>query len=89
MNLPRIRPARTPDVRAIRGLIDEYSSDGHLLAKAAVTIFEDIQEFVVVEVDGEVVGCGALHVMWEDLASTNRRCRRDARAVGYRLDDRY
>ena len=48
MNLPRIRPARTPDVRAIRGLIDEYSGDGHLLAKAAVTIFEDIQEFVVV-----------------------------------------
>ena len=68
MNLPRIRPARTPDVRTIRGLIDEYSGDGHLLAKAAVTIFEDIQEFVVVEVDGEVVGCGALHVMWEDLA---------------------
>ena len=63
-----IRPARTPDVRAIRGLIDEYSGDGRLLAKAAVTIYEDIQEFVVAEVDGEVVGCGALHVMWEDLA---------------------
>lgn len=63
-----VRSARTSDVRDIRRLIDEYSSDGHLLAKAPVTLFEDIQEFVVAEMDGEVVGCGALHVMWEDLA---------------------
>ena len=63
-----IRPARTHDVRAIRSLIDEYSVDGHLLAKATVTLFEDIQEFVVAEIDGVVVGCGAMHVMWEDLA---------------------
>jgi amino-acid N-acetyltransferase len=31
-------------------------------------LFEDVQEFRVAEVDGAVVGCGALHVMWEDLA---------------------
>lgn len=68
MSSPLVRPARTTDVRAIRRLIDEYSVDGHLLAKAPVTLFEDIQEFVVVEVDEQVVACGALHVMWEDLA---------------------
>jgi len=63
-----IRPARTSDVRAIRSFIDAYSPDGRLLSKATVTLFEDIQEFLVAERDGEVVGCGALHVMWEDLA---------------------
>ena len=63
-----IRPARTQDVRAIRGLVDFYSPDGRLLSKATVTLFEDVQEFLVAERDGEVVGCGALHVMWEDLA---------------------
>lgn len=63
-----LRPARTADVRAIRGLVDTYSRDGRLLSKATVTLFEDIQEFIVAEIDGEVVGCGALHVMWEDLA---------------------
>lgn len=63
-----IRSARTRDVRAIRALISEYSGDGHLLAKSTVTLFEDIQEFVVAEVDQQIVGCGALHVMWEDLA---------------------
>jgi amino-acid N-acetyltransferase len=33
-----------------------------------VTLFESVQEFVVAEADGEVIGCGALHVLWEDLA---------------------
>jgi amino-acid N-acetyltransferase len=42
-----IRPARTTDVREIRSLIDSYSTDGSLLSKATVTIFEDIQEFLV------------------------------------------
>jgi amino-acid N-acetyltransferase len=65
-----VRRARTGDVRAIRSLIDTYSSDRRLLSKATVAIFEDIQEFWVAqsEADGTVVGCGAVHVMWEDLA---------------------
>ncbi len=63
-----VRPARTTDVRAIRSLIDRYSSDGRLLSKATVTLFEDVPEFLVAERGGEVVGCGAIHVMWEDLA---------------------
>jgi amino-acid N-acetyltransferase len=63
-----VRPARTSDVRAIRSLIDTYSRDGRLLSKATVTLYEAVPEFVVGELDGEVVGCGAVHVMWEDLA---------------------
>ena len=65
-----VRHARTGDVRAIRRLIDTYSSDRRLLSKATVAIFEDIQEFWVAQSveDGAIVGCGAVHVMWEDLA---------------------
>jgi amino-acid N-acetyltransferase len=64
-----IRRARTSDVRAIRDLIDTYTADRRLLSKATVTLYEQVQEFsVAVRDDGEVVGCGALHVMWEDLA---------------------
>jgi amino-acid N-acetyltransferase len=62
-----IRRARTDDVRAIRSLIDLYSKDRILLSKATVTLYEDVPEFIVAEVDGVVVGCGALHVLWEDL----------------------
>jgi amino-acid N-acetyltransferase len=63
-----VRPARTSDVALIRRLIDFYAEKGILLDKATVTLYEDVQEFVVAEVDGEPVGCGALHVLWSDLA---------------------
>lgn len=64
-----VRRARTPDVRAIRRLVDTYGGAGpRLLEKATVTLYEDIQEFWVAERAGVVVGCGALHVLWEDLA---------------------
>lgn len=69
-----IRPARPADVRAIRALVEPYAAERILLAKEWVGYYEAVQEFLVAEVpvsDGAtaaVVGCGALHVMWEDLA---------------------
>ena len=63
-----IRPAKTSDVKKIRAIVDAYAAERKLLSKDTVTLFESVQEFVVAEVDGEVVGCGALHVLWEDIA---------------------
>jgi amino-acid N-acetyltransferase len=63
-----IRPATTADVRAIRQLVDTYAPDRRLLSKATVTLYEAVPEFVVGEIDGAVVACGAVHIMWEDLA---------------------
>jgi len=63
-----IRPARTSDVKGIRALIDSYAPEGRLLSKETVTLYESTQEFTVAVKDGAVVGCGALHILWEDLA---------------------
>nr|WP_174257450.1 amino-acid N-acetyltransferase [Phytoactinopolyspora alkaliphila] len=65
-----VRRARTADVAAIRRLLDGYARDRILLSKETVTLYEDIQEFWVAQASGsgDVIGCGALHVMWEDLA---------------------
>ena len=63
-----IRSAKTSDVKKIRKIIDTYAVERKLLSKETVTLFESVQEFIVAEVDGEVVGCGALHVLWEDIA---------------------
>lgn len=64
-----VRQARTSDVRVIRALIDQNVGSGRLLDKHTVNLYEDIQEFCVAESsDGLLAGCGALHVMWEDLA---------------------
>jgi amino-acid N-acetyltransferase len=61
-----IRRARTSDVPAIKQLVDTYAGK-ILLEKNLVTLYEAVQEFWVAEHDGEVVGCGALHVLWSDL----------------------
>ena len=63
-----IRPARTADIKAIRAIIDTYVLGRRLLSKETVTLYETVQEFTVAEYNGQVVGCGALHILWEDLA---------------------
>jgi amino-acid N-acetyltransferase len=64
-----VRRARTGDVQAIRRLVDCYVERNILLDKPTVALYEDVQDFWVAEDEAAgVVGCGALHVMWEDLA---------------------
>jgi amino-acid N-acetyltransferase len=63
-----VRPAKTSDIKKIRKIVDSFAEQRRLLSKETVTLYEGVQEFTVAEVDGEVVGCGALHVLWEDLA---------------------
>jgi amino-acid N-acetyltransferase len=63
-----LRRARTTDVRAIHDLIELYARDRILLAKERVQLYEDIQDFWVADQAGSVVGCGAVHPLWEDIA---------------------
>ena len=87
-----IRRARTTDIRAIRSLVDEYTADRRLLSKATVTLYESVQEFwVATDDDDRVLGCGALHVMWEDLAeirtvAVDPACR--GQKIGHRIVER-
>jgi amino-acid N-acetyltransferase len=62
-----VRPARSADVRGIHALLEPYVQRRILLGKDLVVLFESTQQFLVAEADGELIGCGALHVMWEDL----------------------
>lgn len=63
-----VRPARTADVAAIYGMLEPYVQRRILLGKDIVVLYESVQQFRVAEdAAGVVVGCGALHVMWEDL----------------------
>ena len=62
-----IRAAKTSDIKAIRTIIDTYSLQRRLLSKETVMLYEDVQEFFVAEKDNAIIGCGALHVLWEDL----------------------
>jgi amino-acid N-acetyltransferase len=86
-----VRATRTQDVPAIARLVAGYADDRILLHKERVTYYEDVQEFrVAVAPDDSVIGCGALHVMWEDLAEIRTLAVDPAwhgKGVGHRLLD--
>lgn len=73
----RIRYARPMDVRDIYALVEPYSMGRVLIPKNLIDYFEEVQEFLVAEeftsMDAEgrrtarIVGCGALHVLWDDI----------------------
>lgn len=64
-----VRPARTSDVPKIARIVAGFASNRILLHKETVTYYESVQEFrVAVDSTDRVIGCGALHVLWEDLA---------------------
>lgn len=63
-----IRPAKPKDVNAILDLIQPLVDRRILLGKEKVTLYESVPEFMVVEHNAQLLACGALHVMWEDLA---------------------
>ncbi|WP_077488296.1 amino-acid N-acetyltransferase [Sinomonas mesophila] len=84
-----LRRARTSDVAGIRRLVAPLADRRILISKESVAYYEAIQEFRVAETpDGELVGCGALHVMWEDLAEIRTLAAADSwrgRGVGHAL----
>jgi len=63
-----VRAARSADVRGIQQLLEPFVQRRILLGKDVVVLYEAVQQFLVAEDEhGRLIGCGALHVMWEDL----------------------
>ena len=62
-----VRPARSADVIGIRTLLQPMVEKRILLGKDLAVLYGAVPEFVVAEADGVLIGCGALHVIWEDL----------------------
>lgn len=83
-----VRPARTTDVQGIARLMEPLVARRILLGKDLVDLYAAVPEFLVAEDDGEVVGCGAVHVMWERLGEVRSLCVADdhlGEGVGHRL----
>ncbi len=62
------RNAVLPDVEQIHGIIRMYSGNGTLLPRTMAELCENVRDFVVVEHEGKIVGCGALHLYGTHLA---------------------
>jgi amino-acid N-acetyltransferase len=63
-----IRCAKISDVEAINALISSYAERDRMLFRSMADIYENLQCFSVAELDGDVVGCCSLEIIWADLA---------------------
>jgi len=64
----QVQPAEVGDAAAIHGLINGFARTGEMLPRTMAEVDENLRDFSVVRDDNGVVACGALHIMWEDLA---------------------
>lgn len=62
------RSAKISDVKAINALINSYAERDRMLFRSMADIYENLQCFIVAELEGQVVGCCALEIIWSDLA---------------------
>jgi amino-acid N-acetyltransferase len=63
-----VRSAKISDVEAICSLINCYAERDEMLFRSKADIYENLQAFIVAELNGSVVGCCALQIVWSDLA---------------------
>ena len=60
--------ATMADAVAIKALVDAFANTNDVLPRTLGEMYENIRDYVVARSSGEVVGCVALHCMWEDIA---------------------
>jgi amino-acid N-acetyltransferase len=84
----KLRRARMADVPLMQRLINSFAERGEMLPRSLSEIYENLRDYLVAEVDGELVGCCALHVTWSDLAEIKSLAVREDRrglSIGQRL----
>ncbi len=64
----KLRNPKITDAKAIHSLISRYAELDMMLFRSLGDIYENLQIFKVAEVDGAIVGCCALQIVWSDLA---------------------
>jgi len=75
----QVQRAAVADVRAIHELVNGFAQRGEMLPRTMAEIYESLRDYSVVREGGELLACGALHVMWEDLAEVRSLAVREER----------
>jgi len=79
LGLLMIRNATIQDVPRMQAVINSHAELGKMLFKSYGQLYENLRDFAVCEIEGEIVGCVGLAILWADLA--------EVRSLA--VDDRY
>ncbi|MHC4122422.1 MAG: N-acetyltransferase [Planctomycetota bacterium] len=64
----KVRNAKITDAKAIYALINLYAERDRMLFRSQADIYENLQTFFVAELDGAIIGCCGVQIIWSDLA---------------------
>ena len=83
-----IRPATIHDVPVIQAIINDHAELGKMLFKSYAQLYDRLRDFAVYEIEGEVVGCVGLAIIWADLSEIRSlavHLKHQGRGIGKRL----
>ena len=63
-----VERATIHDVDGIHALVNFWAARGDMLPRTKGETYENLRDFFVVREGEEVVACGALHIVWADIA---------------------
>jgi len=75
----KLRRARVEDVPEVQRLINYFAERDEMLPRSLSEIYENLRDYVLAEVEGEIAGCCAIHVTWADLAEVKSLAVRESR----------
>lgn len=64
----KVEKAKVSDAPQIRKLVNSFAARDFMLPRSLSEIYENMRDYFVVRDGDKVVGCGALHIAWGDLA---------------------
>lgn len=63
-----LRKAVVADIAKIQKLVNCHADRNEMLHRSLNELYETVRDFHVVEENGEILACAAIHVTWDDLA---------------------
>jgi len=69
-----LRKASIKDIKSIHSIVNLAAAKGEMLARSLGELYDNMRDYFVYEERGKVIGAGALHICWEDLAEIRSLC---------------